>query len=167
MAHLPGDLGNELHGSGAGSNHSDTLAGQIHPFLGPTSRVAPRALEVVDAFEVRHVVGRQQAHGSNKELPPSPVAILHRQLPASGLLVVYAGDDAGVEADVTAQVELVGYVVQVAFVLGLAGIQFLPIPLLEKLFGEGIAVGVALGVKARTGVAVPVPGPSDAGGVLE
>jgi hypothetical protein len=69
--------------------------------------------------------------------------------------------------DVTAQVELVGDVVEIAFGLGLAGEVLGPVPFVEQLLGEGIAVGVALRIEARARIAVPVPGAADVGACLE
>ena len=138
------------------------------PFLGPAPGVEPRPLEVMDALEVRHIVGRQQADGGYQELTPRLVAVLHRQFPGTvGVLVVHAGLHPGVEADVSAQVELVGHVVQVALILGLPGIQLLPVPFLEQFLGEGVAIGVALGVEPRAWIAVPVPCAAHAGSVLK
>ena len=71
------------------------------------------------------------------------------------------------ELHVPAQVELVGDVVEVAEVLGLAGEALLPVPLLEQLLGEGVAVGDALGVEAGARVAVPVPGAAEVVAGLE
>src|SRR5690242_5858461 len=42
-----------------------------------------------------------------------------------------------------------------------------PFPLLEQLLGEGVAVGTALGIEARAGIAIPVPGAADLGAGLE
>jgi hypothetical protein len=71
------------------------------------------------------------------------------------------------ELDVPAQVELVGDVIQVALGLRLGGEVLGPVPLVEQLLAERVAVGVALGVEAAAGVAVPVPGAPDAGARLE
>ena len=136
VADFLGDLGDELDCRGPGADDADALARQVHAFLGPAAGVAPGALEVVEALEVRHVMGRQQADGGDQELASGLVPVLHRQLPAIGLLVVDAGCHAGVEADVAAQVELVGHVVQVALVFGLPRIQLLPVPFLEQFLGE-------------------------------
>ena len=65
--------------------------------------------------------------------------------------------DRAAELHVLAEVELVGDVVQVAEVLGLAREALLPVPLLQQLLGEGVAVGDALGVEAGARVAVPEP----------
>ena len=66
-----------------------------------------------------------------------------------------------------AQVELVGHEVEVTLVFGLAGVEFLPVPFLEQLLGEGVAVGIALGVEAGAGIAVPIPGAAHATAVLK
>src|SRR5262249_6420484 len=42
-----------------------------------------------------------------------------------------------------------------------------PVPLVQQLLAEGVAVGVALGVEAAARVAVPVPGAADPGAGLE
>jgi hypothetical protein len=68
---------------------------------------------------------------------------------------------------VAAEVEPVDDVVEVALGLRLPGEELLPLPLLEQLPGEHVAVGVALGVEPGAGVAVPVPGPADAAACLE
>ena len=55
------------------------------------------------------------------------------------------------ELDVPAQVELVGDVVQVAQGLRLGGEVLLPVPFVEQLLGERVAVGPALRVEAAPG----------------
>src|SRR4030095_11214029 len=65
------------------------------------------------------------------------------------------------------QVELVGHVVEIAQRVGLGGEMLGPLPFLQQLLGEGIAVGPALRIEARAGIAVPVPGAADVGAGLE
>ena len=50
---------------------------------------------------------------------------------------------------------------------GLRREVLLPLPLVEELLGEEVAVAVALGVEAGARVAVPVPGAADAPARLE
>ena len=57
--------------------------------------------------------------------------------------------------------------VQVALGLGLGGEVLGPLPLLEQLLREEVAVRVALGVEAGQRVPVPVPGSPDAGARFE
>ena len=83
-------------------------------------------------------------------------AVFQRNVPAAGLLAVMRGGNAALELDVAAQVELVGDVVQVTLGLRLAGEMLFPVPIVEQLLREGIAVGPAFGIKAGAGVAVPV-----------
>ena len=73
----------------------------------------------------------------------------------------------GAEPDVAPQVEPVDHVVEVALGLGLLGEVLLPLPLVEQLLREQVAVRVALGVEPRARVAVPVPGAADAVAGLE
>ena len=136
VADFLGNFGDELHGGGPGADHTNALARQVHALLGPAPGVNPRTLEVVNALEVRHIVGRKQPDGGDHELPPRLVAVVHGQFPAVGLLVIHAGCHTGIEAYVAAQVELVSDIVKVAFVLGLPRIQFLPMPLFQQLARE-------------------------------
>ncbi len=62
------------------------------------------------------------------------------------------------EPDVPAQVALVRHIVEVTLGLRLTRIMFLPVPFLQKCLRERIPVGITLGVEARPGVAVPIPG---------
>ncbi len=69
--------------------------------------------------------------------------------------------DARVQADVAAQVEAVGDVVEVPLELLLPGEHLGPLPLLLELLGEAERVLEARYVAAGTRVAVPVPRPAD------
>src|ERR1700726_1821502 len=42
-----------------------------------------------------------------------------------------------------------------------------PLPFLQQLFRERVAIGVALGIETRTRITVPVPGAADIGPGLE
>jgi hypothetical protein len=68
---------------------------------------------------------------------------------------------------VAPQVEPVDHVVEVALGLRLTGEVLLPFPFVEELLREQVAVGVALRVEPRPGVAVPEPRPADAAAGLE
>ena len=78
-----------------------------------------------------------------------------------------ADGDRRVEAHVAPEVEAVDHVVEVALGLRLPGEVLLPLPVVEQLLREEVAVGVALGVEPRARVAVPVPGAADAAAGLE
>ncbi len=77
------------------------------------------------------------------------------------IFVEGGGFDLGIEAHVLAQTELVGDEIQIAQVLGLAGETLAPMPLVEQFLGEGVAIGVALGIEAAPGIAVVVPGAAE------
>jgi hypothetical protein len=66
-----------------------------------------------------------------------------------------------------AQVEPVDHVVEVALSLGLRGEVLLPLPLVEQLAREQVAVGVALGVEPGARIPVPVPRAADAAARLD
>src|SRR5262249_1098440 len=51
--------------------------------------------------------------------------------------------------------------------LRLAGEMLGPFPFIEQLLRERKAVGIALGIEARAGITIPVPGAADIGAGLE
>src|ERR1700750_40553 len=57
--------------------------------------------------------------------------------------------------------------VEIPLGLGLARKVFFPVPLVEQLWRERVAVSVALRVEAGPGIAVPVPGTADPTAGLE
>jgi hypothetical protein len=65
--------------------------------------------------------------------------------------------------DVTAQLERVGDVIDVAQRFRPAGEMLGPVPFLQELLRKGIAVGIAFGIEAGARIAVPVPGAADVG----
>src|SRR5437016_10541669 len=69
--------------------------------------------------------------------------------------------------DVPTQVKLVRHIVEVALGLRLPRIMFAPVPFLQECLRERIPIGIALGVEARPGVAVPIPGATHATALLE
>ena len=78
-----------------------------------------------------------------------------------------ADGDRRVEPHVAAEVEPVDHVVEVALDLRLPGEVLLPLPVVEQLLREQVAVGVALGVEPGARVAVPEPRAPDAATGLE
>jgi hypothetical protein len=160
-----GDLGDQLHGRGAGADdaHATAVDGEA---VRPPPRVAPVALEVRDPFEVREVVRGQHAHGRQHEPGPGHATVVEPDLPFGCLGVPARRPDPGVDLDVPAEVETVDDEVEVALALGLAREALLPAPLAQQLVGEGVRVGDALGVESGAWVAAPVPGASDAAATL-
>ena len=167
LADFLGDGLDGLHGGRPGADHRDPLAFEVHRFLRPEGGVAGLTLERVESRDARHGRRREDADGGDQEACVVAPAILQHDLPASRLLAVVCGADTAAELDITAQVELVGDVVQIALGLGCRREVFFPIPFLQQLVGKRVAVGPAFGIEARTGVAVPVPGAADIAAVLE
>src|SRR6267143_4794528 len=99
--------------------------------------------------------------------PTRPPAIFRLDLPAILALVVDRRGDACIALDVPAQVKLIRNIIEVAFILRLTRIMFFPVPLLQEFLRERIPVGITLGVEARPGVAVPIPGAAHATSLLE
>src|SRR5262249_48928478 len=70
-------------------------------------------------------------------------------------------DDAFAELDVGFEVEAFGAVLKIAQDLILLWIAFGPVPLLQQVFVERVAINVAVRIAARARIAIPVPGAAD------
>ena len=122
-----------------------------------------RPLKAVHAFQPRQRRRRQQPDRENDEPACQLAAVVELEPPQIIRLVERGRLDLAVELHVFAQVELVGDVIEITQILGLGREAFLPVPLVEQFPREGITVGEALGVEARAGIAVPVPGSTEVG----
>src|SRR5262249_56087838 len=121
-------------------------------------RVAGLGLERGDTrYVARHGSRRQHADRGDQKPCRTAGAIRQHDLPASRVLTIVGGGDAGVELDVPAQIEYVGDVVEIPLGLGLGGEMLAPVPRVEQLLRERIAVGPAFRIEAGARVAVPVP----------
>src|SRR4029077_20807079 len=125
------------------------------------------ASECLDAGDARHRRRREHADGGHEEARGVPAAILQDDLPAARLLAVERSDDTALDPDVAAKVKLVGDMVQIALGLGLTSEMLLPVPSLQEFLRKGVAIGPALRIESRAGIAVPVPGAADAGAGFE
>ena len=94
-------------------------------------------------------------------------SVLKRDAPAPRLFLVGCSRNPAPELDVTPQVELVGDIVTIAQGFRLAGKMLGPFPFLQQFLRKGIAIGIAFGIEARAGIAIPVPGAADIGASLE
>jgi hypothetical protein len=94
-------------------------------------------------------------------------AVIQGDLPESAIVLPMRRRDPGRELNILLQVELVGHQVTVSLDLGLAGKALAPIPLVQDLLREGIAVGIAFRVKPGARISVPVPGATDTGAGFE
>ena len=88
-------------------------------------------------------------------------------LPELALLVEHRARHFSVQLDVAAQVEAVDDVVEVLLDVGLLQVARGPVPLLQQVLVEGVAVDETFGVGLRAGVAVEVPGAANAAALLE
>ena len=161
------DQRNRLDGGGPGADDADPLAGEGDRLVGPGAGVVPGAFEAVQAVEGRPVDGREAPGGHDAIGGGEPRAVLGGDAPAPRHLVEDRLGDRRLEADVTAEVEPVRHVLQIAQDLRLPWVALGPPPLLLELVRELVGVLDAIGVAAGAGVAVPVPGAADPAAPLE
>ena len=162
-----GDLGDRLDRGRAGADHRDALAREAHRPMRPRAGMVGLAAKALDARDGRHGRRRQGSDRGDQEPRPRAPAVVALDLPLVGGLVIGDRLYPAIELDVAAQVELVGDEVAVAQRLRLRREVLAPLPLAQDLVGEGVAVGPALGIEPRPGVAVPVPGAAHAVAGLE
>ncbi len=74
------------------------------------------------------------------------------------LLIEFGPGDAGVELHIAFEVVTLGHMLEVAQDFGLLGVALTLFPFLQELLVKGEAVNIGIGVAARAGVTVPVPG---------
>ncbi|SLC68103.1 Uncharacterised protein [Mycobacteroides abscessus subsp. massiliense] len=126
---LRGDR-HQLDARGPGSDHPDPFTGEVHAGRGPVSGVIQLAGERVPAGNGGHVGGGQCAGGHHTESGVHRVVPIGAYRPAQQIFVEDGRGDPGAAADITAQVEAVGDMVDVAQNFLLAGVLFGPVPLL-------------------------------------
>src|SRR6266849_3009234 len=131
MTDFFGDYRDELDGGGARTDYRDALAGEVRLFLRPFAGVIRDALEALNPFKRRRIIGGQDADRRHEKLCARPMAVVDLDFPAMLLLVIDRRGDSGIELDVAAQVELVRDVIEVTFVLRLTGKMLLPVPFLQ------------------------------------
>src|SRR5579871_5534397 len=160
------DLSDQLDCGGTCADDRNAFALELDRFLRPAAGMIRGALEAIDSFERRREMRRQDTHRPNQKLRTRPLAVVDLDFPARRLLVINRRSYARIELNVAAQIELVRNIIEIALVLRLTGIMLFPVPFLQQLFREGVAVGFALGIEAATRVAVPIPGAADAVAIL-
>ncbi|SHU12089.1 Uncharacterised protein [Mycobacteroides abscessus subsp. abscessus] len=126
---LRGDR-HQLDAGRPGSDHPDPFTGEVHAGRGPVSGVIQLAGERVPAGNGGHVGGGQCAGGHHTESGVHRVVPIGAYRPAQQIFVEDGRGDPGAAADITAQVEAVGDMVDVAQNFLLAGVLFGPVPLL-------------------------------------
>jgi hypothetical protein len=127
----------------------------------PLAGVVALALERLEALVRRHVGGRQSADRGDDKASRHHVALVGAHCPKLGAFVEYDLDDPLAELDVGLEVEAFGAMLEIAQDLILLRIALGPVPLLQQVFVERVAIDVAIGIAACAGIAIPVPGAAD------
>lgn len=151
----------DLHPAGPGADDAHPLAGVLDGLLRPRRGLEPLPLERLESVEVGTEPLRQLTGAHHDESSLQPVASLRLDPPASVGLIERGRADAGPQADVLAQVEPTGDMVDVGEDLRLRCIPLRPGPLLVEFRREAIRVVDAFDVAASARVAVEVPDPAD------
>ena len=163
VPHRLGHLGDGLDAGRTRADDADPLALEVDRLLRPAGRMIGFALESLDAVDARQRMRRQRPEGRDQKRAAGALTAFQSHIPARFGLVPRGSNDTTLKLDVALEIEPVGDVLQILERLGLGLEMLLPVPLLQQLVGESVAVGVALGVEARAGIAVPVPGAADVG----
>ena len=152
------DFLNGLHAGCARANHRHALASEIHLFLGPKTRMEGLPLEIGNTRKLRHSRCGKCANRRDQEARFMVAAIFQCHGPAARRLIPARRLHARLELDIAAQIIFIGDQVQIAFGFRLRREMFGPMPFLQQILVEGIAVGIAFRIKAAAGIAVPIPG---------
>ena len=166
MAGLLGGGDDELSSGGAGTDHADPLAGDVE-VVRPSVGVHKGAAEAVAPGNVGHVALREEPERRHQVAGRERLTGARAHLPEPALLVEHRTRHFSVQLDVAAQIEAVDDVVEVLLDVGLLQVSRGPVPLLQQVLVEGVAVDETLGVGLRAGVAVEVPGAANAAALLE
>ncbi|PAV67832.1 hypothetical protein WR25_02702 [Diploscapter pachys] len=158
----PGDDGRHLDARRSGADDRDPLAGIVDRLLGPACAVDDPADELV-LPRIDGILGRRQLADRQDQLASVPFfAGIGDDVPAPRRLVEPRLDHAGRQADVSAQVEAVGDMVDIAEDFGLSGVALAPAPFLLQLGREAIGIVVAFDVAASAGILIVIPDAADA-----
>lgn len=166
MAGLLGGGDDELSSGGAGTDHADPLAGDVE-VVRPSVGVHEGAAEAVAPGNVGDVGLREEPERRHQVAARERLAGARAHLPELELFVEHRARHFSVQLDVAAQIEAVDDVVEVLLDVGLLQVARGPVPLLQQVLVEGVAVDETLGVGLRAGVAVEVPGAANAATLLE
>jgi hypothetical protein len=154
-------LGHHLVRGGAGADHADALALQVH-VVPPARGVPGRAGEAVQAGDVGHLGVVQDAGGRDHEVDHEVIALVGVHGPSACGVVPQAGRDGAAEAHPLNDAVFLRHVFKVVLELGAGGALGLPRGGLE-----GIAVVVRRDVAGHAGVGVVAPGAAHAVGLLD
>ena len=158
---LLGDLSdflNGLHAGCASANHRHALAGEIHLFLGPKTRVKRLTLEIRNTRKLRHGRRGKRTNRGDQKARFMRAAIFQCHGPAACLFIPARRLHARLELDIAAQIVFIGDQVQIAFGFRLRREMLGPMPFLQQILVEGIAIRIAFRIEAAARIAVPIPG---------
>jgi hypothetical protein len=127
-------------------------------------RLAPKTVAALDPRQCRR---RKGSDRGDQKPGVEAAAVLESDAPAPRALIVSRGRHPAAKLDIAAQVELVSDMIEIAQRLRLASKVLRPFPFLQQLLRKRVTVGIALGIEARAGIAIPVPGAADVGPSLE
>jgi hypothetical protein len=156
-------FGDRLDRGGTRADDGHIKAREVDRFMWPATGEIGLAPEAPDAGEVG-ILRYRQASGCHHDGAGHERPLVGHHGPDIAGFVKAGGLNAGVEADVAAQVEFRGDVVQVGEDLGLRRVFFAPFPFLVEGGGEAVAVLHAFNVDPGARIAVPVPGAAEVGG---
>ncbi len=162
---LYGDLGHlrdNLCRAGPRADHGDPLPRQVVLVL-PAGRVEPRTLEGLEPSDVGHGRRGEGADSAHQHVSLVAVPVCTGQAPESAFFVPAGRRDPNVGAQVRADPETVGAVLEIPENLGLLRVGLRPV----GLHGEGVGVQVRRHVARRPRVGVAAPGAAHAVGRLE
>jgi hypothetical protein len=117
--------------------------------------------EAVHARQTRLGRDGEQADGREEETGNVRTPVVSVNNPLVAGIVEFCGCDNAAKFDIASQIELVSDVVKIGQCLRLRGEQLTPVPLLEQLFRERVAVAITLGIEAASRIPVLVPGAAD------
>ena len=161
MFRLARDEGDGLDAGGAGADHGNAKAAEIHAFLRPLPGVVDLAIERLQSLEVRQARRGQIAGRHHAVRRGDHFALLRGDCPAIGLCVEEGRVHPRVQLDVAHQVEALHDMIHVAQDLRLGAVALRPLPVLLQLVRERIGVLHALHIAAAAGIAVPEPRAAD------
>jgi hypothetical protein len=161
MCDFARDRLDHLNACRTGTDDSYALACEAHRIARPARRVIALSGEPLDSLDGRKLVSGQAAGGRNQIASANSMPSIRLHHPRAVLRIVVCAHDPRIEADVWAQIESVGYMVEVREDLRLRREPLFPVPLIQELLREGVAIGVAFRIEPCARIAIPVPHASD------
>src|ERR1700712_3044433 len=162
MRGLFGDHRNRLDGRGARADDPHPQTSEADRLMRPAAGVIALAGVVRQALEFGDLRGRDAATGHHKMPGADLLSRTGFDSPQSQTLVVMRGAHFGLKIDVRSQAKAVRNMIGIGAYVGMTGELLRPIPFLLQLVVKAIGILHAFHVTTRAGIAIPVPGTSDA-----